>query len=203
MKKDIEWLKEEVWKQDVVMNKGYIYTDDLMSIINEVDEPEVLSDKWIDEHKFNIDTYDEVINVDDLQNLLVPKQEKVKVDKEDAENIKDYKEEGWRLSHLINDTGADANHEELLAQAWLAYPNVEVEKEQKYRVIFPSVDENGKGFNYLAKDCYHKELWIEDTRTDGLAWEERSSFTEDEIRNLDKGDILFEHFAKPVEELGE
>ena len=42
MKKGIEWLKKEVWKQDIVMDKGYIYTDDLMSIINEVDEPEVI-----------------------------------------------------------------------------------------------------------------------------------------------------------------
>ncbi|WP_373751337.1 DUF1642 domain-containing protein [Jeotgalibaca porci] len=40
MRKDKAWLKEEIWKQDIVMNKGYIYTDDLMSIINEVDEPE-------------------------------------------------------------------------------------------------------------------------------------------------------------------
>ena len=51
MKKDIEWLKKEVWKQDIVMNKGYIYTDDLMSIINEVDEPEVLSQEFIDEQR--------------------------------------------------------------------------------------------------------------------------------------------------------
>ena len=43
--KNIEWLKEEVWKQDVVMDKGYIYTDDLMSIINELDEPEVTLDR--------------------------------------------------------------------------------------------------------------------------------------------------------------
>ncbi len=40
MRKDKAWLKEEIWKQDIAMNKGYIYTDDLMSIINEVDEPE-------------------------------------------------------------------------------------------------------------------------------------------------------------------
>lgn len=39
MRKDKEWLKEEVWKQDTVMSKGYIYTDDLMSIINELEEP--------------------------------------------------------------------------------------------------------------------------------------------------------------------
>ena len=60
MKKGIEWLKKEVWKQDIVMDKGYIYTDDLMSIINEVDEPEVLSQElpvvptWFDKWWRNI-----------------------------------------------------------------------------------------------------------------------------------------------------
>ena len=38
MKKNIEWLKEEIWRQDTIMDKGYIYIDDLMSIINEVDD---------------------------------------------------------------------------------------------------------------------------------------------------------------------
>lgn len=82
MKKDIEWLKQEILKQDIVMDKGYIYTYDLMSIINEVDEPEVLSQEWIGEHAKAV-TYDgipdqtEVVYVDDLQNLLVLKQEEI------------------------------------------------------------------------------------------------------------------------------
>ena len=76
MKKDIKWLKEEVWKQDIVMNKGYIYTDDLMSIINEVDEPEVLSQEWIDKYQYvGTDPNSAFVYVKDLQNLLVPKQE--------------------------------------------------------------------------------------------------------------------------------
>ena len=67
MEKDIEWLKKEVWKQDIVMDKGYIYTDDLMSIINEVDEPEVLSQElpvipkyvadWITRYREKYDLY--------------------------------------------------------------------------------------------------------------------------------------------------
>lgn len=116
MKKDKEWLKEEIWKQNVVMDKGYIYTDDLMSIINEVDEPEVkqldkkirelesyndelirdnnqlrnaldnqefFSQEWIDENKIaRINdvrkmTTSDVVTVEKLQNLLVPKQEEV------------------------------------------------------------------------------------------------------------------------------
>ena len=55
MKKDIEWLKKEVEKQDVVMDKGYIYTSDLIYLIDSLDEPEVLSQDlpvvptWFDE----------------------------------------------------------------------------------------------------------------------------------------------------------
>lgn len=43
MKKNIEWLKAEVEKQDIVMDKGYIYTNDLIYLIDSLDEPEVLS----------------------------------------------------------------------------------------------------------------------------------------------------------------
>lgn len=43
MKKDIEWLKAEVEKQDIVMDKGYIYTSDLLYLIDKLDEPKVLS----------------------------------------------------------------------------------------------------------------------------------------------------------------
>lgn len=78
MKKDIKWLKEEIWKQDIVMDKGYIYTDDLMSIINEVDEPEVLSQEWIERNTSPVDDEGRLyIWKRDLQNLLVPKQEEV------------------------------------------------------------------------------------------------------------------------------
>ena len=113
MKKDIEWLKKEVWKQDIVMNKGYIYTDDLMSIINEVDEPEVLSQEFIDEHEIYIhDSNRSVIKavpVDRLQNLLVPKQGELET--KIHELIESYKQEedaysnpenGW-ISGFIED----------------------------------------------------------------------------------------------------
>ena len=53
---------------------------DVLREINQSDELEVLSQKWIDKHAYAVD-YDgmpddtEVVYVDDLQNLLVPKQE--------------------------------------------------------------------------------------------------------------------------------
>ena len=106
--KGLEWLKEEIWKQDIVMNKGYIYTDDLMSIINEVDEPEVLSQEWIDKHKYRYDNI-EVVGIKDLQNLLVPKQEELEVKiqelieaYEQEEDAYSNPENGW-ISGFIED----------------------------------------------------------------------------------------------------
>lgn len=65
MKKNIEWLKAEIEKQAIVMDKGYIYTGDLIYLINKLDEPESLSHElpvipkyvaeWITKHR---DTYD-------------------------------------------------------------------------------------------------------------------------------------------------
>ena len=81
--KDIEWLKEETNKilRDKVTD-GINYYDYMAlksavdELINQLDEPEVLSQKWIDEHAKAV-AYDgmpdqtEVVYVDDLQNLLL------------------------------------------------------------------------------------------------------------------------------------
>src|SRR5699024_3630446 len=96
MSKGIEWLKEETEKRiktiesDNISFVGSEYYDegyidgmrDVLYRINQLDEPEVLSQEWIDEHKettFDLDEdfETEFINVEDLQNLLVPKQEEV------------------------------------------------------------------------------------------------------------------------------
>lgn len=149
---------------------------------------------------------------DDLQNLTIPKQELPVIPKYVADWIAKHRDTfdlypalkkledkpaAWKPWKRIYEWYRMNTHQFVNAYLTGEY---EVEEEQKYYVIFPSVDENCKGFNYLAKDTYHNELWIEDSRTDGLDWEERSLFTEDEIRDLDKGDILFEHFAVKVEE---
>ena len=84
--KNIEWLKREIHKELEGWHgvEGGIDGDginEIMLLINQLDEPEVLSHKWIDEHKkrkfFDFDEYrTEVILVEDLQNLLVPKRHK-------------------------------------------------------------------------------------------------------------------------------
>src|SRR5699024_9456617 len=92
--KDLGWLKRSIDKRiktiesDDITFVGSEYYDegyidgmrDVLYRINQLDEPEVLSSDWIDEHKENwqdlsITGYS--VPEKDLQNLLVPKQEEV------------------------------------------------------------------------------------------------------------------------------
>ena len=87
----------------------------------------------------------------------------------------------------------------MLAKAWLDYPNIKVEEEQKYVVrfnrgtykpVFIALDKISNHIHYVESHDYNKE----DLRVHLNEWE---------IRALDDGDVLFEHFAVKAEELGE
>ena len=73
--KDKKWLKDEVSR--IYDTRDYWSVDDfkdeILDSINELDEPEVLSQEWIEEYAQG--DYDEWIYTEDLQNLIVPKQE--------------------------------------------------------------------------------------------------------------------------------
>ena len=120
--------------------------------IDQLDEPEVLSQEWLDENKsswtkLKIDGY--YIPVEKLQNLLVPKQE----------------------------------------------------KEQKYNVRFKVKSSFGTVGIFLYKEG--DEVLAGDNFKAYYPKEEECRLTEQEIRGFQNGDILFEHFAVPVEELKE
>ncbi len=164
MRKDKEWLKEEVWKQDTVMSKGYIYTDDLMSIINELDEPE------------QTDT-----NVG-LSKPIIPK---FVAEWIDAHNLygnnplREYRDleidfnEGWTdekdaaVYHWVNKNPyafIDA----------LRY-GCEVEEEKNYRVVFPY-----KGEMVYLREGVHGDFDVIETETYG------TQYTEAEIKAIDE-----------------
>ena len=103
MKKDIKWLKEEVGELNLVDTvfeaDGVSYIDTAVSVmqvydlIDELDEPEVLSHKWISDHIiFNEKEDAEYIYADELQNLIVPKQELPVVPKRVGEWITRHRE---------------------------------------------------------------------------------------------------------------
>src|SRR5699024_786289 len=84
--KDIQWLKREIHKELESWHgvEGGIDGDginEIMLLINQLDEPETLSEDWIQEHSYNVhllgtpDVTTVAVPREDLQNLLVPKQE--------------------------------------------------------------------------------------------------------------------------------
>lgn len=85
MKKDIEWLKKEVNELPLrflgfsMLKQREEFTvskDDVLELINQLDEPEVLSKEWIDENEEQEEMYGSYgVPVHKLKNLLVPKQE--------------------------------------------------------------------------------------------------------------------------------
>ena len=76
MKRDSEWMKEEFRKLERAgVIDSWVYRD-LWMMANQLDEPEVLSQEWIEEHRKSY-TMEDSVEISDLQNLLVPKQEEI------------------------------------------------------------------------------------------------------------------------------
>src|SRR5699024_7697624 len=97
VKKDLNWFKEKLellkeidrkmWEKSEPNSKNQSHfngsmatIDKVLDFLSQLDEPEVLSQEWLDENKsswtkLKIDSY--YIPVEKLQNLLVPKQDEV------------------------------------------------------------------------------------------------------------------------------
>lgn len=132
--------------------------------------------------------------VDDLQNLLVPKQEEMKVSKMWHDVIVQNKEDGhslrWTLNYIDN---LNVNDVDSFAKAWIAYPNIEVEEEQKYYVL------NTEGETMIRKnDSGVRTSWGFKIRNGFNG--ENYKFTEQEIKDYDP---RYWPFRKPVEEVEE
>lgn len=105
IKKDIEWLNNEVEKRikkirtdevsfagSDLFDEGYIHgMKDVQAIASQLDEPETISQEWIDEKSLPIihqAREKDVVPVKDLKDKLVPKREKTRMTKQ--EMIKEY-----------------------------------------------------------------------------------------------------------------
>ena len=125
MKKGIEWLvrtinlERESLRQRFESGKETVdesaFNDGkdnaltfVLRLIEHLDEPEVLSQEWIDEHKVsrinNLRkmTMSDVVPVGDLQNLLVPKKE--------PEVIPEVLSQEWISDHIIFNEKEDAEY---------------------------------------------------------------------------------------------
>ena len=222
MYKGIDWLKEEVNKALRDMESdGISYYDymvlkkSLNELINQLDEPEVLSQEFINEKAVEVyaDTEDAEVHVAfrmrDLQNLLVPKQELPVIPNYVAKWIEEIKKQSkslvFAIAHIYdkNEIGKSPNkeeniifqwmeltdNEEVFARAWLDGYTVEVE--QKYLVNL--LDEGiGAYLIYYPKSGNYGVTGILGN-SKGI-----TRFTEQEIKDYDERYIPF---MVPVDEV--
>ena len=134
MKKYIKWLKEEVGELNLVDTvfeaDGVSYIDTAVSVmqvydlIDELYEPEALSQEWIDKYQYvGTDPNSAFVYVKDLQKLIVPKQEELET--KIHELIESYKQE----------EDAYSNPENGWISGFIEDLKNLVEKEQKYYIL--------------------------------------------------------------------
>ncbi|CDG57945.1 phage protein [Streptococcus phage 20617] len=118
--------------------------------------------KLIEEHKHLMNTLELEVAESGFRTFApniykfpkVDEPQKVTVPKFVAEWIKKYKEEGCRLSHALEDVFDDVelslyikqqedDYTEIIAKAWLSYPNIIVEQEKLYTVEIPNPNSIG------------------------------------------------------------
>ena len=184
--------------------------DLVLQDIDQLDEPEVLSQEWIDNNSINASSdgvTEEYVHVDDLENLIVPKQELPVVPTWFDEWWKDvYKGEGnlfhnidqfhdklyssgtREMYNYINDTG---NKKKLL-DIIINELEYKVEEEHKYYVLFGSQLHDDNWTYALTKSGS-----IEFFEKDVLPEWDRTKLTEQEIKDYDP---RYMTFAMPVEE---
>ena len=194
--KGLEWLKEEMdsmhRKRDLDRNpdEWFISKTALLKAIDQLDKPEVLSPEWLEENEQSIDYRSTVtgqfVESNKLRNIIVPKQEKVKIESVWAEDIESAKARGMTLFKTMNWMAIDSDEKEkqdLFARAWL--DGYTVEEEQKYFAKIKgheNIVSDDKYWNYCITD---ESLDIGDNKvhTDVLA-EYMLSATKDEWEYL-------------------
>ena len=164
-----EWPHEEM-----------VELPDVLKEIDQLDEPEVLSQEWIDSNSVYAShdgVTEEYVHVDELENLLVPKQEEL--ESKIQELIEVYKQEegaysspenGWIVGFIEDLKNLVAVEEELLYRARLKV--ITDEYIASYLRTQSSDDENRLnlleiGNKYIYEDYRHL-----------------SEFTEDELKEL-------------------
>jgi len=189
MSKDIEWLRSKIVDYFTIEGNGFdVEGYEILDLLDQLDEPEVLSEEWIKENEEQIDPNNPSntwwVEADKLRGKFVPKQEELEA--KIQELIEDYKQEDGQYSNPEN--------------GWIGefiedLKNL-VEEEQKYRV------EDSHGRTLLAKMTYsHRgETYEKVEPYNELIAGYKKELTEQEIKDYDPSYMIF---AKPVEELEE
>lgn len=134
----IEQLDElEVKQLDKKIKELDSYNDELIrdnnQLRNTLDNQEVLSQEWIDEHKYNHYIGKPFVYVDDLQSLIVPKQEKPIIPQFVADYIEKWKHEGLSLSEWL--AFDHDNNDENKTEKWLYHNDDETKRHREFTFI--------------------------------------------------------------------
>lgn len=175
--------------------------------LNNNEKYEFLTEKWIEGNKFEVNGWNEAVHVEDLENLIIPKQELPIVPTWFDEWWKDIpKGEGNLLHNIaqfhdklysygtrevydyINDTG---NKKKLL-NIIINELDYKVEEEQRYYVLFGS-QSHDDNWTYALTNSGSIEIFEKDVLPE---WD-RTKLTEQEIKDYDPRYMVF---AIPVEE---
>lgn len=163
MKKDVEWLKNKIRSEReclaLSLSKGqetmreYNFNNgkhgalvDVLTLIDQLDEPEVLSQEWIDKNVVHVRGLGDIFEAVAVESLLVQKQELPVIPKYVGEFIEEVKASGERLDYAFSilrgvyhqsktaDWVAKENrNSETFARAWL--DGYEVEEEPLYYAL--------------------------------------------------------------------
>ena len=227
MKKDKEWAFIELGKLFPSHAEMHDFPDDttvmkcellnkVYDILKQLDQKETLSQAWIESNSIYASSdgvTEEYVHVDDLQTLIVPKQELPVIPEFVAnwiealrdtiyphplsavydgaynENMKEWLFKGAKRTQRVN--------QDKLTRAWLY--GFTIEKEQKYYVV-----NNDQGIMLIRRADVGDEEPITEAMTffrfEDMSEVEKKShrFTEKEIKDYDE---RYFAFAKPVEEV--
>ena len=172
MKKDIEWLRERLeTSRDI--NRWMIKKSDLSSgtrhhffgnlaeiegvldLLDELDEPEVLSQRWIDEHRKSY-TMEDSVEISDLQNLLVPKQGEV--DQAYKDGYEKGKEHTFYKGYLEGLADKESEPEKVVAPQFVAEWYEENKKDLEYAIYEISNRVSARDYVELNE----MEVWFDD-----------------------------------------
>lgn len=181
MKKDIEWAQKEVdrYLSYEGVNEARNALVFAKGVIDQLDELVALSHELIVIPKFVAEFIEEVKPCNSLRVAFEYIAQRKMYNHDDE------------LAFWIEE-----GNSETFARAWLDGYSVE-EEEQKYIISINITDKDSKT-NY--KTFLNKRGIFHSMENDSFNNEE-FNWSEEEIRELTKGDILFEHFAVKVEEL--
>lgn len=206
MKKDKAWLIQKVsdifWRVEIDGNfniqNANIMFDDISNLIDALDEPETLSQEWIDENKVaRIDnlrkmTTSDVVTVEKLKNLLVPKQGKPVIPQFVADWIESQDDPiyGMCVDYEMWGVNGDDGTTRFTGEIAEWFDDT-LNVENYYRACIDGYEVEKEKRHFIKEPVTGQFLIRDDSQSRGVKWVDGFStspsyFTETEIKTIDE-----------------